>query len=635
MEMQEGQTYQPVRGAAELGDPEDALLTENEAQDRSSMGRRQLWKGSLALSAMAILAVVTISSWAGNDGSQHELPSNMRYADTSDFVQLEGETEPVVTVLADGKTCSQISNASNCTCQVWMEDKPENATKDGLCVFVPSEAKCFTYGECQDQSLHYHYDESCTTENYRSPEPDYEGEDHQQSGGAEGCEFCQNGTTPGAPDEENWYNLSQCDAFRQDARESVELAVGKLSAAAKSICIDRSESNCSSGEWYENPCTWCNASTGSGCYLKADWENPCTRARVQAVLDVAMPIAETAYNIAEKTAEGIHKTLKQCSTYTNIDACTGGIVKLCSWCNQTQSCHVAGSAMNKCTRDQALALAQEQAQAVFTSGKAVASKAVEDTKAECAGYNVTMCKEVSYCIPCSINSACYFMGDIENQCVRQKVSQIINATSGVVLPMWEWGKKTWTNAVEWGNNICGKWGSDQSACEGANGCTWCDESSSCWIVTSVENPCGWFQKGADGVKDWWNQQFADDKCSSEQKTAWDYLQQAKNWASENTAAACREYNKRELYTQKFMSSLDYLQNNLTAADVQDMLNLQIMMAAQAMSDARAAINQSNAEDAALEGFQESNPCATGGSSQKNGFLALLIAAVTLVTATTL
>lgn len=293
--------------------------------------------------------------------------------------------------------------------------------------------------------------------------------------------------------------------------------------------------------------------------------------------------------------------LGKCAQFTTSQACNVLDI-FCSWCGTSQKCHVKGSVLNECLRADMKQMAIDGANQAANATK----QFIADVKNDCRSYdgNMSACKIALECIPCEVGNTCFFIGDLQNTCVRAKVAEVVDKVTGAVKAVSEWAKDRYTNVENWGKSICADKYTDKDSCDAATQCTWCDVNTKCFIYSSYNNPCGNIQKGVTNVKNWWNGLWDKAKCETDKLSAYDALVKARDYTASNMKLACGEYEKSKLYTQKFVTALNmYRSQNISA-----LVDVQIAMAQQTLQDAVKSIDESSNQSAMMTAYEESNPC---------------------------
>jgi hypothetical protein len=255
-------------------------------------------------------------------------------------------------------------------------------------------------------------------------------------------------------------------------------------------------------------------------------------------------------------------------------------------------------------------------------------EAYKSAQAKCAKFagpdQQSACKEAPDCIPCEIDGfhKCYYIADLGNACVQKVLNQVVDRTSGILREISDWAAGAWNDIHNWGSAICGTY-TTNTTCIDARACTWCEASNQCYIYASYNNPCGNFQKGVQKIKEFWNKLWKKAQnykaCSQEQVDAHQILNDAVRYSADNVRLACRTYNERELYVERFVNALELLSNNDTFESLGGMADVQVGLARQSLLDAADAINSSSVEKNMLQAYLDSNECLndTGNAMQKH------------------
>jgi hypothetical protein len=420
----------------------------------------------------------------------------------------------------------------------------------------------------------------------------------------------------------------QCGPLYEEAKESamsaLGMAVGEAQKAAREMCSadGANESACQA----KPACTYCAGN--STCWPVIDQDNPCHSLAVNAVIFGAT----AAKDIAVKLGEGLDWAVSQCSNMDE-DTCTAGFNgNMCNWCNTTRSCHTKGSVLDECVRDDLINIAYEAgSEAAKQATELIKQRALEQYAAEqayCANEtgqmksrNESSCAAEAKCIWCAAAgkadvNTCYFLGDLENECVKWRISQFVDA-AGKLKPVGDWFSSQWKNAVTWGQNLCGKHvdaskdvETNTETCTADKKCYWCDDDQQCYIYGDVGSPCGTAQKGKDWVVNKWNDLWGNGAtCSNNKVTAYETMKEGMQLTLDNLAVACKELASSEVYASRTMVGLQTDLGNAASA-ASELASIQLQKARRALIDAAVAINASTKANTSITAFEETNPCVT-------------------------
>jgi hypothetical protein len=401
------------------------------------------------------------------------------------------------------------------------------------------------------------------------------------------------------------------DTAKEEAMQLLGMAVGQAQQALRDHCAPFGAEVCKS----KNECTFCEGN--STCWPAIDQDNPCHKIAVDAII-----FGRTAGEaIATKIGEGAQYVAAKCPSMTENATCaTGFNAYFCNWCAETTSCHIKGSLADQCTRDALIDIGVEAgsqaAQAAADKAKKEAEQFYASQQSNCASLTSTNCSSDVTCIPCAraeTSTACYFIGDTQNPCVKERIGQFVDA-AGHLKPVGVWFDNKWKDTQAWAEQLCGKHNgvgnetSNEAACYDDQKCYWCADNKRCYIYGDQYSPCSTFAQGKENAKKKWNELWGtDSNCDSAKISAFETMQAASQQAQDNLAIVCKIFAESEVYATRTMAGLhsDLMEAAGAASEV---AGVQAAKARQALIDTARTINASLEANATMSVFAELNPC---------------------------
>lgn len=413
--------------------------------------------------------------------------------------------------------------------------------------------------------------------------------------------------------------ISGCASVKADALAAAKTHVGYMADSTLKLIRDTCKAN--DMDACNNLCTYCK--DDSTCWPKVDVDNPCIATQVM----VATAAAEVATKTGELASAAVSAYIATCESYTTKDKCTGGVMSLsvpgCEWCSTNSKCYIMGDLKhNTCLQEHMKNMAKEQANKALDAGKAAVTAQVAAIMDGCSQHSgndpshLMNCSSKVECVWCdkvgdTTYNRCYFMGDVENVCLRAEVQATIDAVSGAAKAVSEWAGNAWNDISQFSSSICGKH-TTSGDCGNAGECDWCDKDNQCYIVASALNPCGWAQSAISEGKKFFENQFSNKK-PCDMQAAYDKLKEVAGKAASNADLACTEFIKSDFYAKRSFSALA---SDMTAAgeSLQSMASVKVQQAQLHYDAALEAVNNTNANQDALKAMEANNECLTSGAS---------------------
>eukprot|EP00928_Gymnodinium_smaydae_P055868 TRINITY_DN39338_c0_g1_i1.p1 TRINITY_DN39338_c0_g1~~TRINITY_DN39338_c0_g1_i1.p1 ORF type:complete len:488 (-),score=105.19 TRINITY_DN39338_c0_g1_i1:105-1352(-) len=410
---------------------------------------------------------------------------------------------------------------------------------------------------------------------------------------------------------------------------------GEVEATSRDFCAKKNQQECDDSAL----CTYC--ASNSTCWPVVDLENPC----LELVVRAATFGAKTGTDVASKLVETGMWVSSQCQAHNTSDACMGGLGIFCSWCNATESCHNKGSLANYCLREELKIIAADALTEAAKEARKMARAKWASLQQDCAKLdeNETACGEAAACLWCgetegTTYNKCHFVGDVSNNtCLMNDLKPFIDAGGRIKALADVVGSKLsqgWTNLQTWGSGICGKYTGSKESCDSDQKCYWCEDANDCFVMGSVNSPCGVAKKSMAAVTQKWNELWGSGgTCSSDKMTARDMLRQGVEFAASNLNKACTAYVDSEVHASR---SLAALQKDLASAAeaASEAASMQVAKVKQAILDVSEALKEDGIQANALKAFDASNNCTTEvDGAVSNVVPSLLLVMVPLISAT--